>query len=762
MAAVAAAMASRAAFVVGSPELDAAPIDGLPLGASTPGSAQNTNSVSTASICADGCTRNADVAREMVRWPREIPKKSTISRVHFRHFSCNVSISRAMEDAVAACDTSSWAPALAEFVTTLSNADDGDEFALECSTKVGMAHSCAEGDTGAEILAAEFVAATLTRVSTEEWKVTCPACPELSMQMLASRDDLSDVLLQRLDLGYYRQPPAVSEPDPSPFEQFWVLGNRFQMAYGMPPVLEGGMIDSLDESNKEDGHWLVFDDGDLKFYSTEEAKTFFDSTELQPLSTSIGGLVKGTPGLPMAVGLVRHKFSSNLTSVRPVGTLVGDTGKKVFGVRSFLEFHVQSAQFDAYGDCVATRKKAGVEKETLQDRNGFHTFRHGDVVAWKKGDDGETAEAIVFSVHHWAKGEKKLLLLWEKASATFFPALWPHWRRVCADAHGEWEEDNPAMEHRALTGTPEDVEVMQTAWEAGKDDALRDAGTVAAINAAQNRLPPSIRKTRNEAARVQGESDRVAKRKQEAVEAKERRQELEAKKKVRLAEKEAETQVKKAQKKVQQAQEAAEKEVALLIKKRQQAQDEAQEIDGRGMGGGGMGGLGGGMGGIGGRGMAGRGMAGGGMGGGGTGGVGSPLFGSPAFGQPLQPTHTPHATPPQPATSQLMGKPLTLPAGWKSAFAADGQAYYYNKLENRSTYEKPMIPESPPLPPPPDPSPRAERCAVTLRFSADPLREQLQDNLAMLEGRVVYLQGTERADTAGEIGRLKSKLARHP
>ena len=62
------------------------------------------------------------------------------------------------------------------------------------------------------------------------------------------------------------------------------------------------------------------------------------------------------------------------------------------GLPTYMAHHVVSAMFAT--DTARPRRSAG---PTLQDRQGFHTFRRGDIVAYQKLEKGDAPyQAVVF------------------------------------------------------------------------------------------------------------------------------------------------------------------------------------------------------------------------------------------------------------------------------------------------------------------------------------------------------------------------------
>ena len=226
--------------------------------------------------------------------------------------------------------------------------------------------------------------------------------------------------------------------------QFMKPGARIQMAFGTPASWFGGLVGRQTGDSFEIG----FDDGDFRVFSADHLAEMEPLQLLKPAELADGGLADNQAGEPAAAAFVTFRNGREKVG-KTVGVLVGKEASVVAGLPTYMAHHVVSAMFAT--DTARPRRSAG---PTLQDRQGFHTFRRGDVVAYQKLEKGDAPyQAVVFgcmfkergsgdadegdgeeSEHGGAGNElqaRKILILYDREAHFFFLGAWPHWQRIC-------------------------------------------------------------------------------------------------------------------------------------------------------------------------------------------------------------------------------------------------------------------------------------------------------------------------------------------
>ena len=203
----------------------------------------------------------------------------------------------------------------------------------------------------------------------------------------------------------------------------------------------GGFVESIEAASGK--RLIVFDDGDLRWVTNsdiQELLDFLPTPLFKPADAADGGVVNGRAGLLMAARLLR--VGQNI-----IGTFVGATDVTIGGETMYQAFILRDGAFE---QPARVRRAAGAP--SMQDRNGFHTFRRGDAVEYIFGDEATpdeqcSAKATVFGVveGRTEQGPEKALVLRCGTTQIFFLSRWPKWRRMAqSGAQDEFDLDDDA------------------------------------------------------------------------------------------------------------------------------------------------------------------------------------------------------------------------------------------------------------------------------------------------------------------------------
>jgi len=249
--------------------------------------------------------------------------------------------------------------------------------------------------------------------------------------------------------GETAPPPA---PAAGSFEAIVREGARIKMCFtSSTTAWFGGLVGGV---NSRGWRIIGFDDGDLKAFPMEAAdrteadsspslRECFDSSCLAALDAADGGLIQNERHNAEAAAFVAYK---DRTKPKTIGLLVGACGQLCEGLSMYQHFYVAEGVFAAPAK-PARRSRArspGADSpSSVQDRQGLHSFRRGDVVQYQQTNDGElVCQAAVYACCYQpstdAAQARKALVLYDQAADTFFLGAWPAWRRV-SKRHPEQE-----------------------------------------------------------------------------------------------------------------------------------------------------------------------------------------------------------------------------------------------------------------------------------------------------------------------------------
>jgi hypothetical protein len=157
---------------------------------------------------------------------------------------------------------------------------------------------------------------------------------------------------------------------------------------------------------------------------TSELEDNFKLKTLVAAEPSEGGIVASQSGFPAAAAFLKyeHRGKSKI-----IGVFIAEAGMpKIAGLPLYCEVHVSADAFE---------KKPTRGAQSVQDRQGLHTFVRGDIVEYTQMERGEVppqaciygcieAEAVTDDPQ-----ARKILVLYDISADTFFFGTWPAWRR---------------------------------------------------------------------------------------------------------------------------------------------------------------------------------------------------------------------------------------------------------------------------------------------------------------------------------------------
>ena len=169
---------------------------------------------------------------------------------------------------------------------------------------------------------------------------------------------------------------------------------------------------------------------------------------LMPIAPGEFGIVDNESGMAEAAGFVFYRSGRDQRS-KTVGVLVGLEDRTLCGLPIYQDFYVDHRIF-VTAEPTQRRRSSG---PTVQDRQGLHTFRRGDIVIYQKLEPGESAyQAAVFGCIYKERGSnddgegdaddgeqqgasdeqqaRKILILYDCEHRHLFLGTWPQWQRA--------------------------------------------------------------------------------------------------------------------------------------------------------------------------------------------------------------------------------------------------------------------------------------------------------------------------------------------
>jgi hypothetical protein len=183
---------------------------------------------------------------------------------------------------------------------------------------------------------------------------------------------------------------------PVRFDDFFAEGKRIRVAAGdaAAVVWHGALLCSPLPADAKDapGLYIAYDDGDLMEMGSDYARRCHANQLLFPLPADAPGLVSNNSEADRPKALRTTSEAAGKTT--PIGIRLGaQPTPSLFGAEHLLYYahHLRAAGFPAP---TRQRRASTDTSQSTQDRQGFHTFRSGDVVSWTKGEPGEEAQVV--------------------------------------------------------------------------------------------------------------------------------------------------------------------------------------------------------------------------------------------------------------------------------------------------------------------------------------------------------------------------------
>mgnify|MGYP006936349087 CR=1 FL=1 len=152
-------------------------------------------------------------------------------------------------------------------------------------------------------------------------------------------------------------------------------GSRVKLALfdGNEAAWHGALVGE----ERDDGDFVLgFDDGEVRLFTKDVLISSYRLNCLAPATAEEGGIVENTRGYPTAAKFVTFKQGQKS---KVIGLLVGCSSDSVAEEPIYLSFHIQPKAFDAPKRTRSDRRKT---EQSLQDRQGWHTFRRSDLVEY--------------------------------------------------------------------------------------------------------------------------------------------------------------------------------------------------------------------------------------------------------------------------------------------------------------------------------------------------------------------------------------------
>lgn len=440
-----------------------------------------------------------------------------------------------------------------------------------------------------------------------------------------------------------------------------------------------------------------------------------------------------------------------------VGVLMGSGNQpRIAGEIVWTKHAAYGAAFtkDAMVVAPAANTRGGANKQSRQERLGFHSFGRGDLVLYTAAQEGDpNVEIVIFGVIYkdssGTEQGRKHIILYESESKTFFVGNWTQYARRCKPEHAQ-NSDNAERDDLVCTAS----ESVQQQMMALFDESLEIQQLTSSMLKKRSEEPPPTVK---------------AARKQSKQEEKERAKETEKKLKRQRTNKNTQPAQNKTISTVGQSERVTEgkcvhgprtaslmegsapvKGLAVAVEKlsapnrRQGAKDGAEALECA---------------------------------------LDLALKDLSAAEKRASEAEKSHAAL-QLRTQSLLtaleagnkaGKYKSahdLPPGWKQSVDAEGTTYFYNKSLSLAQYERPHSEDSPPLPPPrkdtsgnmnvdkpmwPSACINESSTLIPSNSFIYPSQQRMRE-MARLRGMLPYLQGIERACVAGELAALEVSM----
>jgi hypothetical protein len=316
--------------------------------------------------------------------------------------------------------------------------------------------------------------------------------------------------------------------DDDDFEDVVREGARIKMCFtGATTAWFGGIMGSV---NSRGWRIIGFDDGDLKAFPMEAAdlaetdtccslREAFNANCLAPLDPADGGVIANERHNAEAAAFVTYK---DRTKTKTIGLLVGACGTLCDDLPMYQYFYIAPGVFATPAAPAKPARRSSARSQadspsSMQDRQGLHSFRRGDVVQYQQTNDGEpVCQAVIYACCYQpstdAAQARKLLVLYDQQADIFFLGAWPAWRRV-SKRH---------TEHEALNAAPfdcdDDDQVRSISMEEcvrmnrSFDDAPPLASSVPAAVRHASQPPPQVRELRDGVKKREREEERERKR----------------------------------------------------------------------------------------------------------------------------------------------------------------------------------------------------------------------------------------------------------
>ena len=151
-------------------------------------------------------------------------------------------------------------------------------------------------------------------------------------------------------------------------------GSRIKLSMGQPAKWYGALVGAT----KDDGIEIGFDDGDIQLWTLENLKDVHEAAGLVAAVPSEGGVVANKHGYPAATSFLTFEHRSKKTVI---GLFIAEAPMPmVAGLPIYAEVHVRLDAFE---------QKRVRGAQSVQDRQGLHTFVRGNIVEYSQADKGE-------------------------------------------------------------------------------------------------------------------------------------------------------------------------------------------------------------------------------------------------------------------------------------------------------------------------------------------------------------------------------------